>query len=68
MEAALIELQSRIAFQEESIQELSCTVVRQQRELDLLREVLVKLQQQVRTLEPSPLIAGASEPELPPHY
>ncbi len=66
MEQQLIELQTRLAFQEDAIQALTSTVARQQLELHELRLDLAELQQQVRTL--SPTQAASVEEKPPPHY
>ena len=63
------DLQIRISFQEDSLQELNLTVARQQTELELLRRELLRLQERLLELErnqPGGGEGGGSE--LPPHY
>jgi SlyX protein len=67
MDDRLIELESRIAFQDHTLQELNEVIVRQQREIDALRRELEALRAQLKTLAPA-LVAGRSEETPPPHY
>ncbi len=67
MSDQLTDLQTRLAFQEESIEELNRTVVRQAREMDELRHELKELRRQLRALTPSN-IASEAEETPPPHY
>ncbi|BAO43784.1 SlyX family protein [Thiolapillus brandeum] len=65
------DLQVRISFQEDSLQELNITVARQQTELDILRKELLRLQERLLELEsnqPEPGSEDAPEAEIPPHY
>ncbi len=62
----IIELQTRIAFQDGTIQELSDVIARQQRAIETLQKELEELRCQLRALQPSE-VAGGSEPP-PPHY
>lgn len=67
MESRLIDLEIKVAFQEDLIETLNLTVARQQQQLDLLQAQFRALYQQVRAAAP----AGAeSQPqhEIPPHY
>jgi SlyX protein len=67
MENRLIELETRLAFQDNSLQELNAVVVRQQREIDALTRELETLKAQLRTLAPE-LVANRAEEAPPPHY
>ena len=67
MDDRLIELESRVAFQEHTLQELNDVIVRQQREIDALRRELEALRAQLKTLAPA-LVAGRGEETPPPHY
>ena len=62
----LIELQTRIAFQDGTIQELSDVIARQQRAIDTLQRDVEELRRQLRALQPSEVEGGAEPP--PPHY
>lgn len=63
------DLQVRISFQEDSLQELNLSVARQQTELELLRRELLKLQEHLLDLERNqPGGEGEGQVELPPHY
>lgn len=67
MDDRLIELESRIAFQDHTLQELNEVIVRQQREIDGLRRELEALRDQFKALAPA-LVASRSEETPPPHY
>lgn len=67
MDDRLIELESRLAFQDHSLQALNDVIVRQQREIDELRRALAALHAHLKTLSPA-LVAGRSEETPPPHY
>ena len=63
------DLQIRISFQEDSLQELNITVARQQTELDILRKELLRLQDRLLELESNqPGDGEETGVELPPHY
>ena len=63
------DLQVRISFQEDSLQELNITVARQQTELDILRKELQRLQERLRELERNQPGGGEGQgAEIPPHY
>ena len=62
----LIELETRFAFQEQALQELSDTVARQQAEIDRLSRLLKEIQERLRGIAPP--IADRSEETPPPHY
>ena len=67
MDDRLTELESRIAFQEHTLQELNDVIVRQEREIDGLRRQLDALRAEFKALAPA-LVAGRSEETPPPHY
>lgn len=62
----IIDLQSQLAFQQASIDELHITVARQENDIATLTEALRRLGVQVSELSPS----GMDNPavETPPHY
>ena len=66
MEERIVTLETKLMAAEDLLDELNRTVWRQQQELDLLREQVRQLAQQLRTIQPaSPL---RPEDEIPPHY
>lgn len=67
MDDRLIELESRLAFQDHAVQELNDVIVRQQREIDALRRELEALRAQLKALAPA-LVGGRGEEPPPPHY
>lgn len=67
MENRLIELESRLAFQEHTLQELNAVVARQQQEILQLQREMEALRAQLRALAASPVASRAAEPP-PPHY
>lgn len=67
MEQRLTELESRVAFQEDTIQKLNDVVVRQQAHLDKMLLELNTLTEQVKDLAPA-MGAGEIQEPPPPHY
>ncbi len=67
MEDRLIDLETRLAFQDHVVQELNDVVVRQQRELDELRRDIEMLRNQLKTLAPA-LVENRNDETPPPHY
>ncbi len=67
MNERLEDLESRLAFQENSIQELSDIIAGQQKQIEQLQLMVSALRDQVRNLTPS-LIASEAEETPPPHY
>jgi SlyX protein len=65
-ERRIVDLQTRIAFQEDAIHELSRTVVRQGNDIEAMRREIETLRGQIRDLAAAG-VAGADEPP-PPHY
>jgi len=66
-EQELIELQTRLAFQDDAILELNATVARQQNQIDDLVRLVKHLQDQLKALTPSQ-VEGRGEEPPPPHY
>lgn len=66
MEERLETLETKMMSAEDQLDELNRTVWRQQQELDLLREHVRQLAQQLKTIQPG----GSSRPEdeIPPHW
>ncbi|MEW7974869.1 MAG: SlyX family protein [Candidatus Thiodiazotropha endolucinida] len=67
MNDRIIDLESRMAFQEQAIHTLSETLIEQQRTIDSLNRTVETLRQRLQALDPSPLQPGENEPP-PPHY
>ncbi len=66
MQSQLIELETRLAFQDEALQTLNTVVVRQSREIAVLTREIETLKTQLRTLAAT---AASHEHETPPpHY
>ena len=66
MEQQITDLQSRLSFLEDSVDELTRTVVDQQSQLSDLQQLLLQLQQQLRAITPSDIDAEIDV--KPPHY
>ena len=67
MEERLIDLESRIAFQDETIDVLNRTVMEQQQQLESLTKEVAHLRDRLKAIAPSPLDSDEPEPP-PPHY
>lgn len=67
MNKEIEDLQIRLTYQEESLQQFSITVMKQQNEIDILKQELERLTQRVRELTPSD-VGRADEEPPPPHY
>jgi SlyX protein len=65
-DARLIELETRLAFQDEAIDGLNRSLVEQQKAMDRMSLELERLHDRLKAMTPSPL--DADEPEVPPHY
>ncbi|MCW3482168.1 SlyX family protein [Neisseriaceae bacterium JH1-16] len=69
MEDRLIELESKVALQDDLLDALNLTVARQQQQIDLLQQQLRVLYQQFRANQPeSGISSGSLRDEIPPHY
>lgn len=66
MEHRLESIETKLMSAEDQLDELNRTVWRQQQELDLLREQLRQLAQQLKTIHPG--APGRPEDEIPPHW
>ncbi|WP_275098165.1 SlyX family protein [Sedimenticola hydrogenitrophicus] len=64
MNNEIIDLQSRVAFQEDAIHQLNLTVSQLQNQLTTLQQAIRELHQQMRNLSP----AEDGGNEIPPHY
>jgi len=67
MNQEIEDLQIRLTYQEEGLQQFSTTVTNQQHEIDILKQELERLTQRIRELTPSDIDSPDNEP-LPPHY
>lgn len=67
LEERLIDLETRLAFQEDTLQQLNDVLVEQGRRVDLLRDRLTQAEERLRTLQPS-LLGRIEEEPPPPHY
>jgi SlyX protein len=66
VEDPIIDLQSRLAFQEDHLDQLNTTVARQQLEIEALQRQLGELRRELREMAVNARPAGAETP--PPHY
>tara|TARA_R110000772_G_scaffold111396_1_gene215229 strand:- start:1400 stop:1600 length:201 start_codon:yes stop_codon:yes gene_type:complete len=66
MQEELIELQSQLAFQEQTITELNEALISQQQQLDRLQKQLAMLMDRLKEVEGAAPDAG--QDEKPPHY
>lgn len=67
MDERITELEIKLSFQEELLETLNQTVIRQQQQMDLLQQQMRLLYQQVKSY--SGLTDSApQQQEIPPHY
>lgn len=66
LESQLIELQTQLAFQEDTLAALDKVVTSQQRQIDQLMLLCERLARQIE--EAAAKAADAVAPETPPHY
>ena len=64
----LDELESRLAFQDDLIEQLNDIVARQDREILALQRKVEELDGKLGELESSAAAPGTPESEIPPHY
>jgi len=64
----LIEIETKLAFQEDTIQALNTVVCQQQKQIDQLEATLRLLIDRFRQLSADPPPAGPPADEKPPHY
>ena len=67
MNDELLELQTQLSFQEDSVQQLNDVVTRHQDDIDTLRQEVDMLKQQIQLLISNQL-DGVGEEAPPPHY
>lgn len=67
MEERVIELETRLGFQEHTLEQLNQVVIEQQRALDLLARRLERAEDRLKALQTSN-IALPHEETPPPHY
>jgi SlyX protein len=66
LQAQLIELQTQLAFQEDTVTALDRAVTAQQRQINQLTALCERLSGQIAQVAAS--VPESSEPEVPPHY
>lgn len=66
MENRLTELEIKLSFTEDLVEELNRTVYQQQRQIDALLQAMLNMRQQIATMIPEE--KRSLRDELPPHY
>jgi SlyX protein len=66
-DSRLTDLEIRLTHQEAALEEMSRTLIRQERVIEELRDEIQRLQRQLLTLSPSN-VASEAEETPPPHY
>lgn len=67
MENKIIDLESKLAFQDEAIHELNEVITDQQNQLDQLREQIRILELRIANVTQASVLPAGKEPP-PPHY
>ena len=68
LEGQIIELQSKLQFQEDTLQKLDDVIVRQSQQIDQLISLVRKLDDKVEQLSHERDNPGSAIDEKPPHY
>lgn len=69
MQDELIELQSKWAFQEQTLSELNQALISQQQQIDQLQLQMKLYEDRLRDMEnAASVLAGQGQHEKPPHY
>ena len=69
MEQRIVELESKLAFQDHTVEQLNQVVIAQQREIDQLHKEVERLKQQFKTLaEQASQSHNFDDEPPPPHY
>ncbi len=66
MESRITELEIKISYTEDLVEELNRTVFRQQQQIDLLAKELRSLREQIQSSQPQEF--RSLRDEIPPHY
>lgn len=67
MDNRITELEIKLSFQEELLETLNQTVIRQQQQMDLLQQQMRVLYQQLKNYS-GPADNSLPQQEIPPHY
>lgn len=63
----IVDLQTRLAFQDGLLEELNDIVTSQQKQIERLETAIAALKSQIETLQQSQMVRPGDEPP-PPHY
>ncbi len=66
-EQQIIDLETRLAFQDDTIEQLSETIAKQQKQLEDLTRMVKIINKQIKSL-PQELAGSAGDEPPPPHY
>lgn len=67
LESRIVELETRLAFQEHTLQSLNDVVTRQQQQIEALVRGIQALKDRLRAAAPSP-VGPLEDEKPPPHY
>ncbi len=62
----IIDLQSRLIFQEDALHQLTLSLSHQQNLIDMLQRKVLNLEEQIRVMEPQDGLGAVDD--KPPHY
>lgn len=66
-DSRVVELETRLAFQEHTLQALNDVVIRQQQQIEMLVREIQALKDRMRAAAPSP-VGPLEDEKPPPHY
>ena len=67
MNETIMDLQTRLAFQEESLEVINLTVVRQQSQIEMMQREIIRLKEMIDDIREANG-SEANTDEVPPHY
>ncbi len=66
IESRLVDLETRIAYQDETLEQLNGVVIKHQQEIEEMRSLILRLTKNLKQLQEG--VADPSDEPPPPHY
>ncbi len=68
LESKITDLECKLAFQEDTVDQLNDTVIQQQKQIETLVNYLQKMQAQITSLQEDNSVMPVEQEPPPPHY